>query len=447
MGTAYEGMLWLVGGAVRDQMLGLEDSNDLDIVLEGDAPELARFLHEKGVSSIGPVVYPRFGTALVRVAGANVELATARKESYGAQSRKPSVEPASLREDALRRDFTVNALLKNVHSGELFDPLGGGLKDLENRVLRTPLEPLKTFQDDPLRILRAIRFRRQLGFEPAAGLLDAVRDSRERLRIISMERVRDELVKMLAIESADLCMADLMDLDVMPVFAPELAEMKGVEGGKYHHLDVWGHTLAVLRNVGPGDLTLSLAALLHDVGKPQTRFVDERGDTRFFGHEAVGAELARQMLRRLKFSNEQIDPVVRLVRSHMRLGSSPQFSASAARRVLRDLGEDVPRLLALVEADTKGLKKGLKLLDLAPIRRRLEEVSRATPRAALESPLSGEEIMQVAGIGAGPKVGELKQMLIEHVLDGTLEPGDKEGAQVLLRSAIATGDTGPSRGA
>ncbi|HVL39597.1 MAG TPA: HD domain-containing protein, partial [Fimbriimonadaceae bacterium] len=404
-GTGYEGNLWLVGGAVRDRLLGMGESSDFDLVLESSALDLARFLRSRRVSSIEPVLYPRFGTAMVLVAGVNIELVTARRESYAEESRKPQVQPATLEEDALRRDFTVNTLLLNLHTKEIRDPLGSGLPDLRDRLLRTPLKPGATFHDDPLRMLRAVRFKWQLGFVAADNLEDAIVSEAHRLAIISSERVRDELVKMLLLPDADRALDDLRRLGLLEHFAPELLTMVGVEQGSFHHLDVWDHSLLVVRNVGSGDLVLSLAALLHDVAKPQTRFVDEHGNVRFFGHETLGEEVARQLLRRLKFPNEVVESVARLVKNHMRLGSSPTFSPAAARRVLRDLGPHTDRLLHLVEADTNALRPGVKQLDLTPIRERIERARRETPIEKLQSPLSGEEIMEVLGIEPGPMIG------------------------------------------
>lgn len=430
--TPFEGRLWLVGGAVRDSLLGRSVPTDFDVVAEGSAPDLAAFLRERGVTSIEPVVYPRFGTALVRIEGVDVELVTARSESYEPESRKPEVRPASLEEDARRRDFTVNTLLRNVHSGEVRDPLGTGLEDLETRLLRTPLDPTATFRDDPLRMLRAVRFRWQLGFEFAPGLEEAVRAERGRLAIVSAERYRDELLRMLRFREADQCLAELMRLGLFEHRLPELEAMVGVDQGAYHHLDVWEHSLLVVRNAGPGDLVLTLAALLHDVGKPRTRTVDEHGATRFFGHETVGERMTRDILDRLRVPRAVSEPVARLVRGHMRLGSAPVFTASAARRLLRDLGDDTGRLLALVEADAAALKPGLQTIDLAPIRRRLEEVEAATPRDTLVSPLSGVEIMETRGLEPGPEVGRWKRLLTEQVLEGVLEPDDKVAARLWL---------------
>jgi poly(A) polymerase len=434
-GTPYEGQVWLVGGAVRDELLGVPHPPDFDLVLESDAHELAQLLHERGVSKLAPVIYTRFGTALVRVEKTSIELATARKESYAPESRKPEVEPATLQEDALRRDFTINTLMRNLHTEELLDPLSTGLDDLEHKILRTPRDPATTFHDDPLRMLRAVRFRWRFGLEPAPGLYEAIRAEAHRLDIISGERIHDELVKMLELPEAHRCLQDLMDLGLIARFAPELTEMVGVEQGNYHHLDVWEHSLLVMQNLperARKDRTLMLAALLHDVGKPRTRTTDGEGRTRFFGHEELGATLTEEILRRLRFSSEEIAEVRTLVRNHMRLGSAPIFTPAAARRLIRDLGDQVPQLIQLVEADMKALRPGVQPMNLDPIKRRLAEVARETPREQLQSPLSGEEIMRIADVAPGPEVGKLKNLLVEKVLEGELAPGDKEAATRIL---------------
>lgn len=432
LGTPFENELWLVGGAVRDELLGFPQNTDFDLVTRRDSGDLARMLHEKGISEIGPVTYERFGTAMVRVHGIDIEIVTARRESYEEDSRKPTVEPASYEEDARRRDFTVNTLMRSIHTGELWDPLGKGLDDLEGKVLRTPLDPAATFHDDPLRMLRAVRFRWKLNFQPAAGLYEAIKVAKERLRIISMERIRDELLKMLALPAASHCLRDLLDLGLLEIFAPEFLPMVGCEQGKYHHLDVWNHSLLVLQNAGTEDPILALAALLHDIGKPPTRTIDSDGNIRFFGHEAVGASITRELLRRLKFPQKEVDEVALLVKNHMRLGSSPEFTPSAARRLIRDLDGELERLLRLVEADANGLKAGVKVMNLDPIRQRIAEVGQATPRNTLESPLSGAEIMAIVGLEPGPEVGRLKSLLTELVLEGELAPDDKAGAKAKL---------------
>ena len=428
-GTVFENDLFLVGGAVRDQELGLEVGNDFDLVTRQSAIELASLLFAKGLSSHAPVTYPRFGTAMLNIKGAAIELVTARKESYESNSRKPTVTPASYLEDAQRRDFTINTLMRGLHDDQLRDPLGAGLRDLKGKILRTPVDPAATFSDDPLRMLRAIRFSAKLGFQYAPGLVKGIKTTKDRLRVISKERIRYEFLKMLVLPAATRCLKELLEFKLLAIFAPEFLPMVGCEQGRFHHLDVWDHTLLAIENLqDKTDLPLVLAALFHDIGKPPTRKVDKNMQTRFFGHEVVGASIARKVLTRLKLPTRDIDPVVILVRNHMRLGTAHQFSAAAARRLIRDLGEEVERLLWLVEADAASLRPGVRALDLAPIRKRIQDVQAVSPRSELESPLTGSEIMTLFAVPAGPEVGRLKNILVEAVLDGTITVGDKEAA-------------------
>jgi poly(A) polymerase len=438
-GTEYEYDLYLVGGVVRDELLGLPPQADIDLVTTGPVEPLVELL--RPISSIAPVVYERFGTAMLRIDHTPVELVRARKESYEGESRKPQVEPATLEDDARRRDFTANALMRRLADDELIDPTGRGLEDLRNKTLRTPLEPGETFRDDPLRMLRAVRFRWKLLFEPAPGLFEAIAENVERLRIVSEERIRDELRKMMLQPTAPDAFADLMRLGLLDVFAPELRPMVGCEQGHWHHLDVWEHSLLVLRHVaGLGDETLSWAALLHDIAKPETKTTDAKGHIRFFGHEEVGARLTESLLRNLRFSTREIEPIARLVRNHMRLGSFESFTPSAARRLIRDMGDDTERLLTLVEADASSLAPGVRKLDLEPVRARLQEVRTATPAETLVSPLSGKEIMTLTGLPPGEEVGRIKTSLTEAVLDGRLEPGDTAGARELVGQWVVSGD-------
>ena len=435
-GTRFEGDIYLVGGAVRDELLGLDSGSDFDIVTLADSAELAQHLFDRGVSTIPPVTYPRFGTAMVRVQGVNVEIVTARRESYESDSRKPHVVPASYLEDSQRRDFTVNTLQQNLFTGEILDRLGNGLDDLRDRILRTPLDPVSTFRDDPLRMLRAVRFRWKLEFSPADGLYQAIRSERDRLRIISFERIRDEFVKMLRLARASDCMRDLMNLGLFEHFAPEFSPMVGCEQGKFHHLDVWNHTLLVLDHIGHEDLLLSLAALFHDIGKPPTRQIDSNGDTRFFTHEVVGADLSVKILRRLKFSEQEVQTVAKLVKNHMRLGSATTFTPSAARRLVRDLGDQLSDLFLLVEADASSLRPGVKVLILDPIVKMVESVRLGDPSPKFESPIDGSRIAEITGIPEGRRIGELKKALTEAVLDGKLAADDIDGAEKLLRTIV-----------
>jgi len=441
-GTPYEGRLWVVGGAVRDALIAgvvLHEASfaDIDITLEGDALELARWLHQQGVSEIYPVLYPRFGTAMVRIAGEQVEFATARGENYVGDSRKPEVHPATLLADATRRDFTCNALSWNVHSGEIGDPLGIGMSDLRAKVLRTPTDPRRTFSEDPLRILRAVRFKHQLGFQFAEGLAEVIQQCAPRLEIISQERIMQEFSKMLTGPNPAGALGDLMSLGILKEFAPEFCPMVGMEQGPYHHLDVWDHTLAVVNAAPRGDLLLNTAALFHDIGKPSTREVDAEGRTRFFDHENVGARMADDILRRLKFPFEFARDVSRLVALHMRLTGIEKWSATASRRLVRDAGDLLEPLLDLVAADRSGHGPKAPAYDMTEIRETLDRVSARAQVVPLDSPLNGEQIMLELNVAPGRVVKEAKEFLTEEVLEGRLEAGDEASARNLLQAWYA----------
>ncbi len=306
-GTEYDRRLFLVGGFVRDKVMGLSSAKeDIDIVLEGDALALAHFLHAHGAVDHHPVVYPRFGTAMVVVKGRDVELVTARIKSYAPDSRKPEmVQPGTLADDAKRRDFTINTLLENLHTGETLDPLGRAFADIDAQIIRTPTDPLITFQDDGLRMLRAIRFAARFGFTIEPFTWKAMRQRTTRIndinpdstRVISYERLRDEFCKTLMTTHAPLGLELLRESGLLTQFAPELLEMVGVTQNEFHAYPVWEHTLVALGNL-PADasLPLRLATLLHDVGKPRTKGIGEDGRVHFYGHQDVGAEMARRFL-------------------------------------------------------------------------------------------------------------------------------------------------------
>ena len=435
-GTEFEGRAWLVGGAVRDELLGRPVGNDLDIVVLGDSARAAEILWEKKIATIAPVVYPRFKTAIVQIGGKAIEFATARKESYSDDSRKPDVEPATMDDDAKRRDFTVNTLMRDLFTGEFIDPLGTGKPDLATKTLRTPLDPVETFHDDPLRMLRAVRFRWQLAFQPVDGLYEAISKEADRLQIISAERVRDELTKMLALDDGHSCLADLMDLDLLDQFAPEFRAGIGVEQGPYHYQDVWEHTLTVVENTESNDLVLRLSAWLHDVAKPQCK-TEQDGKIRFLGHEGEGAKTAVEMLRRLAFPLEVGAQVSLLVRNHMRFSGIDHLTDTAARRIWRDIGDQTERLVQLCEADSAAHAEGYRRTDFKEVRETLRRVAEQTPPDRLKSPLSGECIMELTGVEEGPEVGEVKRHLSELVVEGVLDPDDLESAEREAKSFVS----------
>ncbi|MEN3002058.1 MAG: HD domain-containing protein [Armatimonadota bacterium] len=459
--TPYEGKVYLVGGYVRDKLLGRPLPSDLDLVLEGDALELADWLYKAGIAEHAPVVYPRFGTAMVTVAGVPIELVTARAESYRAESRKPiQVKPATLLEDALRRDFTINTLLENLHTGEIRDPLGKALPDLHARLIRTPREPKATFYEDPLRMLRAIRFAVQLGFEIEPETYRAICEDAPRLAIISRERIRDEFTKILEQPDAARGLQLLLETGLLKEFAQPLLPMVGCTQNRYHQYDVWGHSLKAVEalsqalqqqgqeaeNLPLAPWELRLATLLHDVGKPATRTVDEEDEVHFYGHARVGAEIARQWLREMKYPNATVERVCTLIALHMRPGEyNPRWSDAAIRRLMRDAGELLEPLLQLVEADIQAQRADMPHADLQALRARIEQIRAREQVHRWRSPLSGEELMHQLGLKPGPLVGKLKDALTELVLEGKLAPDDKEHAlqiaQELLHQWQTTGKT------
>lgn len=435
-GSKYENCLYLVGGIVRDKFLNGEPNEDIDIVLEGDAGELARFLYEKGVADHPPVIYPRFGTAMINVKGRQVELVGARKESYDPSSRKPSTEPGTLYDDVLRRDFTINTLLENLHTGEVQDLTCKAMQDIRDKIIRTPQDPHITFADDPLRMLRAVRFSARFGFTIEPHTYSAIYDCAHRLQIISGERIREEFVKILMSREVAAGLEQLRETKLLDQFMPELAATYGVTQNIYHIYDVWTHTLKTIELI-PAELgiTLRLTALLHDIGKVKTRTVDENGVVHFYNHQIMSAELARHVMHRLKFSNSQIEEVVFLISMHMRVGEyDHRWSDVAVRRLLRDVGHQLDNLIILTQADKGASNPDMPGVDLAAFRDHVMRVRSELAGKHIASPLSGNEIIKLLGIQQGPKVGEIKAFLESEIIEGNLLAGDKAtAAELVLR--------------
>ncbi len=407
---------WAVGGHVRDHLLG-RPNQELDIVVEdGRGHDLAvEFARRTG--SAPPVIFERFGTAHVRWKARIVEFASARAESYAPDSRKPDVRPAALDEDLRRRDFTVNTLLMDFE-GKVADRLGGALDDLRAGILRTPLNPVATFTDDPLRMLRAIRFAAQLGFELDPSLLPAMRELHERLRppVISIERISEELRKMLVSPRPRQALEMLDDGALLPEILPELSSTKGVVQGGYHRYDVFGHTVRAVEAT-QADLVTRLAAVLHDVGKPATAAPDGT----FLGHDKIGAAMATEALTRLRFSNAITERVTMLVRLHLRpVFYSSDWTDGAIRRLARDAGPDLWRLMDLGRADiaASAYDQPEKLDELAD---RLRAAALAQPERTAPV-ISGADIMRTLGLPPGPEVGRIKDRLEDLVMEGEVEP-------------------------
>jgi poly(A) polymerase len=424
---------YVVGGFVRDRLLGNE-GKDIDLLVVGDgAVELLGAVAEQ-FSWAPPQVFERFGTGQVRGDGFVVEAVAARAERYDPASRKPDVTPGTLEEDVWRRDFTVNALCQTL-DGEVLDITGRGIEDLYAGILRTPLDAHDTFSEDPLRMYRAARFVAQLGFTLAPGVLDAMRDMAPRAEILSVERITEELRRLLISPHPRAGMEVLRQSGLMQVHLTELLQMAGVEQSGYHVFDVYEHTMVAVEHAPP-DLLTRVAVLLHDIGKPPTHGLAPDGRHTFHDHPEVGAKIAENMLQRLRFGNQEIDAVTALIRMHLRpIQYVPAaFSDAAVRRLMRDAGDLRGRLLDVARADTRASAfsdtAGIDDLEARMARLDAETDGRPNP---FDSPLDGEEIMAMAGgRRPGPWVGAAKRALSDAVVEGEVAPGDREAARAWL---------------
>lgn len=431
---------YLVGGYVRDRLLNRE-SSDIDIMVEGDAISYAKLLGNKiGVSKI--VEFKEFGTARIPYEKFEIEVSSARSESYSKESRNPKVEFSTFEDDMSRRDFTINAIAASIHPdtfGQLHDPFGG-VKDLHKGLIITPLDPDTTFDDDPLRMLRAIRFSAQLNFDIAPNLMDSICRMKDRIKIIAWERITNEIIKILKTKKPSVGFYVLRDTGLLDVLFPEFSIMQGIETiEKMSHKDVFIHTLQVIDNAAElsDKMKIRFAALVHDIAKPQTKkFIDGKGWT-YHAHEVAGIYLMRKLSKKMKLSNELTEYLCKLIKLHLRPISLAKkgVTDSAIRRLIVETGEDIDDLMILCRADitTKNESKVKQYLNnFIKVEELVKDVKLRDEFRAFQSPVRGAEIMEKFNLKPGKNVGKIKKAIEDAILDGVINNDHDEALKFML---------------
>ena len=441
---------YVIGGFVRDIILERAQPTDIDFVCVGSGIELANRVSELLGNDTKVQVFKNFGTAMLRHQDLELEFVGARKESYRSNSRKPIVEDGTLEDDQNRRDFTINALairLNKEYFGELIDPFDG-LKDIEKKIIRTPLEPNITYSDDPLRMMRAIRFASQLNFQIEDQSLQAIKENALRLEIISQERITEELNKIILSTKPSIGFKLLFNTNLLHQFFPKMVELQGVEViDNKGHKDNFYHTLQVLDNISQNtnNLWLRWAAILHDIAKPDTKKFEEKQGWTFHGHEFLGSKMVPKIFKQLKLPlNEKMKYVKKLVKLHLRpiVLAQEIVTDSAVRRLLFDAGEDIEDLMTLCDADitSKNPEKVKRYLNnFQLVRKKIKDVEERDHIRNMQPPISGEEIINIFDIKPSKEIGILKTAIKEAILDGVIANEKDEAYQFLIKKAAEIG--------
>ena len=442
LGEKKEIEVYVVGGFVRDLLMG-SPINDIDLMTIGEGIPFAEMLaNELGRKKIVP--FKKFGTALIPGNEIQIEVATARKENYEGNSRKPSeIIYTDLEGDLLRRDFTINAMAMNITPllfGELTDPYGG-ISDIKKKIIKTPLDPDETFSEDPLRMMRAAYFASKLGFKLDESCLRSIKRQISRIGIVSTERIRDEFIKILTTDKPSIGLVILQKTGLMKTVFPEINVMYGMDQTpEWHHKDIFAHTLQVVDNSAKlsDKMKIRFAALVHDIAKPITRRVDKEKGYTFHGHDAIGGKMIDTVAKRMKLSNDLKDYLKKLTLLHLRPIALVKniVTDSAVRRLMVAAGEDLEDLMILCRADitTKNPKRVKRYLkNFEKVEEKMANVNKRDEMVAFQSPVRGDEIMSICGLKEGTKVGVIKKAIEEAILEGLIDNTHSQALDYLIK--------------